>query len=421
MRRNEGRFDRGSPGPSRPFDARDDFRGGGGRGGFGGARGGFRGGAPDDFRREDFRREPWSGGGRGGHPDRDGGRFREGPPVEGRGGGREEVLSRSDLAVERERREGGGWDGPPGGRGGWDQQGRGGPDQRDRGHGGWDDRAPLDDGREHHRGGPPLPSRRFDSSPVPMQRHGSGADMRMDTSDDDWKHRGPAPGTASRESPRVAPPPPPHAGSDHGVSTPNSYSAQAVGQQPHPHHQHQAQQHWPPQHQQGVQAVGAAGGAAAIIPSSHAPSHNPTLQPGGGGGQYPGGPPTPMGHMVSPATPGVGGHRPQPPPTPYESALPWSAQQQQQLQMPHQQQQQMAWQHQGVPRPPMPIGGQMMGPVAPGAPRMATGMTAQQAHNPRIASLQVNTAMGAGSGATSPRVMPAAWQVRIGEGVACVV
>ena len=125
--------------------------------------------------------------------------------------------------------------------------------------------------------------------------------------------------------------------------------------------------------------------------------------------------------MVSPATPGVGGHRPQPPPTPYESALPWSAQQQQQLQMPHQQQQQMAWQHQGVPRPPMPIGGQMMGPVASGTPRMATGMTAQQAHNPRIASLQVNTAMGAGSGASSPRVMPAAWQVRIGEGVACVV
>jgi hypothetical protein len=120
MRRNSeaGRFDRPSPprsvgrdegpvahGGSR-FDRIDDFRGGGRGGGYP-----FRGAPP----RDDFRGgpPPWNGGGRGGPPDRDeygrggGGRFRDGGDM-GRGGGRpppgrEECLSRSDLAAERAR------------------------------------------------------------------------------------------------------------------------------------------------------------------------------------------------------------------------------------------------------------------------------------------------------------------------------
>ena len=101
------RFERAGP---------EDFRGGRGCGGRGGPF--FRGAPPDDFRRE-----PWNGGGRGGlapaPPDREdygrrgGGRFRDDIPGIGRGGGsggagggpggREECLSRSDLAAERAR------------------------------------------------------------------------------------------------------------------------------------------------------------------------------------------------------------------------------------------------------------------------------------------------------------------------------
>lgn len=82
------------------FDRVDEFRGGrggGGRGGF------FRGGPPDDFRRE-----PWNGRGRGGVPlerdDYERARFRDLPGLGREGpGGREKGLSRSDFAAERAR------------------------------------------------------------------------------------------------------------------------------------------------------------------------------------------------------------------------------------------------------------------------------------------------------------------------------
>ena len=101
-----GSVDEGGPGHGGSrFERMEDFRGGGVAGGRGG---GFYRVAPPD----DFRREPWSGGGRGGPLDRDeygrvgGGRFRESVSGIGRGvgrGGREECLSRSDLAAERAR------------------------------------------------------------------------------------------------------------------------------------------------------------------------------------------------------------------------------------------------------------------------------------------------------------------------------
>ena len=113
LRRNpDGRFERSSPPRGEPppmgsrFDRADEFRGGrgGGRGGF------FRGGPPDDFRRE-----PWNDRGRGGPLERGGpverddydrGRFRDMPGVGmGRGGpgARDKGLSRSDFAAERAR------------------------------------------------------------------------------------------------------------------------------------------------------------------------------------------------------------------------------------------------------------------------------------------------------------------------------
>jgi len=116
LRRNpDGRFERSSPpragmqlgraGDDAPMPGRFDRPSEDLRGGRGGERGGgfFRGAPPDDFRRES-----WNGRGRGGPPDRDDhdrGRFREPPPGMGRGGpgGREERLSRSDLAAERAR------------------------------------------------------------------------------------------------------------------------------------------------------------------------------------------------------------------------------------------------------------------------------------------------------------------------------